>query len=115
MGWDLGSVRSQSEQEDGAELDVPVSPRRRPRRKSLGPSFFSLSGGIMKRDPRTANRIDALLTRMMEQETPAPYSAHVERNLDYLYTSLQLDMISMVAEEYRLQDDDDLPPPPPED
>lgn len=91
-----------------SEEEVPEGPRKRPRRKSLGPSFFTLSGGILKRDPRTSNRIDALLTRMMEQPEQVRYSPHVEKNLDYLHTSLQLDMISMVAEDY-------VPPPPDEE
>jgi len=106
MGWELEYKREPAVSTASSEDEVPEGPRRRPRRKSLGPSFFTLSGGILKRDPRTSNRIDALLTRMMEQPEQVRYSPHVERNLDYLHTSLQLDMISMVAEDY-------VPPPPP--
>lgn len=105
MGWELEYKREPAVSTASSEDEVPEGPRKRPRRKSLGPSFFTLSGGILKRDPRTSNRIDALLTRMMEQPEPTRYSPHVEKNLDYLHTSLQLDMISMVAEDY-------VPPPP---
>ena len=65
--------------------------------RTLGPSFFTLSGGILQRDPRTSNRIDSMLTRMLGDDTSSKYSPHVDKNLDYLHTSLQLDMISMVA------------------
>ena len=43
-----------------------------------------------------------MLTRMLEEDTRPRYSPHVDKNLDYLHTSLQLDMISMVALESRL-------------
>lgn len=72
--------------------------------RTLGPSFFTLSGGILQRDPRTSNRIDSMLTRMLEDDTTSKYSPHVDKNLDYLHTSLQLDMISMVALESRLSE-----------
>lgn len=68
-------------------------------RRVIGPSFFTLSGGILKREPRTSNRIDSVLTKMIEDSSTTPYSAHVDKNLDYLHTCLQLDMISMVAQE----------------
>jgi hypothetical protein len=69
--------------------------------ESLGADlpFFRLSGGIMKSDARTSNRIDGLLTRMMEHPTAARYLANADKNLDYLFTSLQLDMINMVADD----------------
>lgn len=66
-------------------------------RRVIGPSFFTLSGGILKREPRTSNRIDSVLTRMIEGDPVTTYSAHVDKNLDYLHTCLQLDMISMAA------------------
>jgi hypothetical protein len=81
--------------------EQPLTSRKKNKRKTLGPSFFTLSGGILKRDPRTSNRIDSLLSRMMEEEPAKAYSPHVERNLEYLYTSLQLDMISIAAELYK--------------
>ena len=63
-----------------------------------GVSIFSLSGGIMKPTSKTANRIDGLLARMLLQPMTGKYLADVDKNLDYLFTSLQLDMINMVAE-----------------
>lgn len=71
----------------------------------MGPSFFTLSGGILQRDPRTSNRIDSMLTRMLEDDARPRYSPHVDKNLDYLHTSLQLDMISMVALESRFPEE----------
>lgn len=70
--------------------------RSRPGRKPIGPSFFTLSGGILKRDPRASNTIDAMLERMLDGPVPT-CSPHVDKNLDYLHTCLQLDMISMAA------------------
>ncbi len=99
-------------------LDEPVVDRHEeqlastassPRRKMIGPSFFTLSGGILKRDPRTSNRIDSMLTRMIEGGPDANYSPHIDKNLDYLHTCLQLDMISMVALESKLDDETTLP------
>jgi len=69
-------------------------------KKKLGPSFFTLSGGILRRDPRTSNRIDSMLSRMIYDSEPAEYSPHVDKNLDLLHTHLQLDMISIVAEDF---------------
>jgi hypothetical protein len=60
-------------------------------------SILSLSGGVMTDRTRTANRIDGLLTRMMESPSSARYLADIDKNLDYLFTSLQLDMIDLVA------------------
>ena len=95
-GWEV---------ERATRLDEPVVDRHdehaesssSPKRKTIGPSFFTLSGGILKRDPRTSNRIDSMLTRMLEDGSVSKYSPHVDKNLDYLHTCLQLDMISMVA------------------
>lgn len=60
-------------------------------------SILSLSGGVLTERRRTANRIDALLTRMMENPCSARYIPDIDTNLDYLFTSLQLDMIDLVA------------------
>lgn len=81
---------------------------KRPRRRQLGPSFFTLSGGILKSDPRTSNRIDSLLEKMMDDPASSTYSPHVDRNLDFLYTYLQLDMIKMVADEYRPEEKEEI-------
>lgn len=104
-GWDLESNGSHDELE--APTESQVSQKMGKRRKTLGPSFFTLSGGIMKRDPRTANRIDSLLSKMMAQPSNIRYSPHVDKNLDYLYTSLELDMINMVAEEFRAKEEEE--------
>jgi hypothetical protein len=60
--------------------------------------LFSLSGGIMRQRVKTSNKIDGLLSRMMEHPEAGKYLPYIDRNLDYLFTSLQLDMITMVAE-----------------
>jgi len=66
-------------------------------------SLFTLSGGIMRQAQRTSNRIDGLLSKMMEHPEAGRYLPYIDRNLDYLFTSLQLDMITMAAE----KDDDE--------
>jgi hypothetical protein len=60
--------------------------------------LFSLSGGIMRQRVKTSNKIDGLLSRMMEHPEAGKYLPFIDRNLDYLFTSLQLDMITMAAE-----------------
>lgn len=60
-------------------------------------SIFTLSGGVMRDRARTANRIDGLLTKMMESPSTVKYLPNIDKNLDYLFTSLQLDMIHIVA------------------
>ena len=64
------------------------------------PKLFSLSGGIMRQRVRTSNKIDGLLSRMMEHPEAGRYLPFIDRNLDYLFTSLQLDMITMAAERF---------------
>jgi len=59
--------------------------------------FFRLSGGMMRENAKTSNRIDGLLMRMMEHPSSGRYHPNIDRNLDYLFTFLQLDMIGMVA------------------
>jgi hypothetical protein len=59
--------------------------------------LFRLSGGMMRENAKTSNRIDGLLMRMMEHPSSGRYRPNVDRNLDYLFTFLQLDMIGMVA------------------
>ncbi len=73
------------------------------------PKLFSLSGGIMRQRVRTSNKIDGLLTRMMEHPEAGKYLPFIDRNLDYLFTSLQLDMITMQAEKHsQLSETEDL-------
>ena len=74
-----------------------------PAERAEGPAelpFFRLSGGLMKSAAKTSNRIDGLLMRMMEHPSSGSYRSNVDGNLDYLFTSLQLDMIGMVASDY---------------
>jgi hypothetical protein len=59
--------------------------------------FFRLSGGMMRANAKTSNRIDGLLMRMMEHPSSGRYYPNIDRNLDYLFTFLQLDMIGVVA------------------
>jgi hypothetical protein len=59
---------------------------------------FALSGGLM-RSSVTSNRIDSLLSRMIERPGACRYVQNVDQNLDYLFTSLQLDMIRIIADE----------------
>ena len=71
----------------------------------VDPSFFNLSGGIL-REGKAPYRgsIDDLLSKLMSQSTDTRLSKHVDRNLDYLHTCLQLDMIRMIAEEIQPAD-----------
>jgi len=52
----------------------------------------------MRPAAKTANRIDGLLARMLLQPGTGGYKENIDKNLDYLFTSLQLDMINMAAE-----------------
>lgn len=74
-----------SDRKDGAASGLP---------------FFRLSGGLMKSSTKTSNRIDGLLMRMMEHPSSGGYRPNLDGNLDYLLTSLQLDMIEMLANDY---------------
>ena len=65
-------------------------------------SFFNLSGGIMKEEKKSSwSSIDNLLCKLMAQSDNQRFTKHVDRNLDYLHTSLQLDMIRLVAEDIK--------------
>jgi hypothetical protein len=66
-------------------------------------SIFSLSAGIMKPAAKTANRIDGVLARMLLEPGTGRYLQDVDKNLDYLFTSLQLDMINMAAEDIEIE------------
>jgi hypothetical protein len=59
--------------------------------------FFRLSGGIMKTNARTSNRIDDLLRKLVEDDNSGRYMPNIDKNLDYLYTYLKLDMIGRAA------------------
>jgi hypothetical protein len=61
--------------------------------------FFRLSGGILKTNARTSNRIDDLLRKLVEDDNGSRYMSNIDKNLDYLFTYLQLDMIGRVAKD----------------
>jgi hypothetical protein len=74
---------------------------RRGGRSKLDPTtFFNLSGGILKEErPGSKSTIDDLLARLIaSQPSGSRMAKHIDRNLDYLHTCLQLDMIRMIAE-----------------
>lgn len=58
---------------------------------------FRLSGGVLGPSAKTSNRIDGLLVKMLASQGSSKYLGDIDRNLDYLYTSLQLDLIGRVA------------------
>lgn len=66
-------------------------------REQAGLEIFRLSGGVLAPATRTSNRIDGLLGRMLVQQGSAMYLGDIDKNLDFLYTSLQLDLIERVA------------------
>ena len=84
-----------------------ASPARRPGQKQertsepLDNNFFALSGGILRTGPgaRTSNRFEGLLGQMVSHPAAGTYSRDVERNLEFLHISLQLDMLSMIAQD----------------
>lgn len=61
--------------------------------------LFRLSGGVAYNAARTANRIDGLLTKMLEHSPGCRYLADADQNLDYLMTHLRLDLIGQIAAE----------------
>lgn len=74
---------------------------RRPKEKAPEPDIMSLSAGIMASSQKaTSNRIDGLLSKMVESHQVVKYSEDIDKNLDYLFTYLQLDMINILAENY---------------
>lgn len=66
-------------------------------REQAGLEIFRLSGGVLAPATRTSNRIDGLLGRMLVQQGSAMYLGDIDKNLDFLFTSLQLDLIERVA------------------
>lgn len=96
-GWDLETVK---------RIDEPAVDRWGERSAASDASesnvkgdlpFFRLSGGIMKTNARTANRIDDLLRKLVEDNNSSRYMPNIDKNLDYLFTYLKLDMIGRVA------------------
>lgn len=86
--------------DDEPSIDEPVVDRwsdeasgpKKKKRPGLHPGFFSLSGGVMRDRSGAGNRIDYLLAKMLERPDSF-YVPNIDRNLDCLYTSLQLEMI----------------------
>ena len=70
-----------------------------------GSSIFALSGGVMRSGGRTSNRIDGLLSMMMENPSTVKYIKDADMNLDYLFTSLQLDLIGRIATDVSLREE----------
>jgi hypothetical protein len=118
-GWDLETVKRIDEpavdrwgdqsaasdaKESSMEGDLPI---------------FRLSGGIMKTNARTSNRIDDLLRKLVEDNNSSRYMPNIDKNLDYLYTYLKLDMIGRaandVSEMSRKRSETAQGPPPSED
>jgi hypothetical protein len=96
-GWDLETVK---------RIDEPAVDRwsERSAASDAGESsvkgvlpFFRLSGGIMKTNARTSNRIDDLLRKLVEDNNSSRYMPNIDKNLDYLFTYLKLDMVGRVA------------------
>jgi len=59
--------------------------------------IFRLSAGVMTPQTRTSNRIDGLLSHMLEKPSSSRYVSDVDKNLDYLFTHLQLDMLERIG------------------
>jgi hypothetical protein len=95
MGWELEKSIEIAEPEVERWGDVSVEPEVDARDAAL--EIFSLSGGVMKPTAQTANRIDGLLFRMLEHPGSCKYVKDIDKNLDYLFTHLQLDLIERVA------------------
>jgi len=96
-GWDL---------ETGKRIDEPAVDRWSERSAASDANessmrgdlpFFRLSGGILRANARTSNRIDDLLRKMVQDQNSSRYIPNIDKNLDYLHTCLKLDMIGRVA------------------
>ena len=94
----MGMSRSTADIDFSADLEVEELDQG----EEEGPSedisdLFRLSGGVAYATARTANRIDGLLSRMLEHPSAGRYVDDVDRNLDYLLTHLELDLIEQMA------------------
>lgn len=74
--------------------------------------LFRLTGGVATSSARTANRIDDLLTKMLEHTSSCRYLDDADRNLDYLLTHLKLDLIERIARDVASREDDVQEEPP---
>jgi hypothetical protein len=85
--------------DDELSIDEPVVDRwngeagaSKKKKSGLSSGFFSLSGGVMRDRSGAGNRIDYLLAKLLERPDSL-YIPNIDRNLDCLLTSLQLEMI----------------------
>ncbi len=78
-------------------------------RETASVDIFRLSAGVMTPQTRTSNRIDGLLSHMLERPSSSRYVSDVDKNLDYLFTHLQLDMLERIGRDVssRSQTSDD--------
>ena len=98
-GWDLNAADTDDEPRRGIAAGRDEVEEKTPER-DVDPTFFNLSGGILReRGSESKGSIDDLLAKLTNQSSGSKLSKHVDRNLDYLHTCLQLDMIRMIAEE----------------
>jgi hypothetical protein len=81
--------------------------------EQVGIEAFRLSGAVFGPATKTSNRIDDLLTRMLRHPGLGKYLGNVDKNLDYLYTCLQLDLIGRVAEDVAEKEKEDAQKIPP--
>jgi hypothetical protein len=96
-GWDLETVRRINEPAVGVWSERSAASNAGESSEKGDLPFFRLSGGILRANARTSNRIDDLLRKLVEDNTSSRYLPNIDKNLDYLYTSLKLDMIGRVA------------------
>jgi aminoglycoside/choline kinase family phosphotransferase len=99
MGWELEKSTRFAEPEVKRWGEASAAPKNEDHDSNQEIEIFNLSGGVMKSRAQTANRIDGLLVRMLENPSSCKYVKDIDRNLDYLFTHLQLDMIARVAKD----------------
>lgn len=107
MGWEL---------EKGTRISEPAVERAGVSQDegsadAAGIDIFRLSGGVLSSSSRTSNRIDGLLAKMLESPDSGRYLGNIDKNLDYLYTSLQLDLIDRVAKDVSSRKPVEIPQP----
>jgi hypothetical protein len=96
-GWDLETVKRIDEPAVDRWSEHPAASERDASAEKGDLPFFRLSGGILRANARTENRIDDLLRKMVQNQNSTRYIPNIDKNLDYLHTSLKLDMIGRVA------------------
>ena len=99
MGWDLEKSTRITEPEVERWGDVAAAPENDDRGPNTDLDIFRLSGGVIRSSAQTSNRIDGLLSRMLESPSSCKYVKDIDKNLDYLFTHLQLDMIERVGKD----------------